>query len=89
MEFNKEKKIYIFTATAGAGHLMAANAIKETYEILFPSWNVKVIDVLDYTNIIFKKNYSENYMKIVNTIPELWVLYERQMIGFNRKNIIY
>lgn len=68
------KKVYIFTVTAGAGHLKAAEALEKTYRDLMPNYQVKVIDVLDYTNALFKKNYSESYVKMIKMAPELWGL---------------
>lgn len=74
MKKNKRKKAYIFTVTAGAGHLKAGEALYKIFPEILPDWDVEIFDVLDYTNTLFRKRYSKSYEQIVNTIPELWGL---------------
>lgn len=72
------KKVYILTITAGAGHLRAADAMKKAFILLHPEWDIKLINVLDYTNPWFKKFYANSYLDVVNQIPEFWgLLYGR------------
>ncbi|HAM37979.1 MAG TPA: hypothetical protein DCP53_01060 [Elusimicrobia bacterium] len=79
------KKVYILTVTAGAGHLRAAEALKKAFLLLRPEWDVKLINVLDFTNPWFKKIYANSYLNIVNQVPEFWgLLYDRT----DDKNIV-
>ncbi|HAX61219.1 MAG TPA: hypothetical protein DCX95_01470 [Elusimicrobia bacterium] len=72
------KKVYILTVTAGAGHLRAADALKKAFVFLHQEWDIKLINVLDYTNPWFKKFYANSYLNVVNQVPEFWgLLYGR------------
>lgn len=78
MKKSKGKKAYIFTVTAGAGHVKAGEALKEAFAEVFPHWDVEIFDVLDYTNALFKRRYAKSYTQLINTIPELWgLLYDK------------
>ena len=54
------KKILIAYATAGVGHKKAAMAINETFKNVDGDFDVKLIDVLDYSLPWFKKWYPES-----------------------------
>ncbi len=64
-------KILITHASAGAGHLKAAEAI---YEGLKSNaiHNVILVDALDLTSPLFKKLYRESYSFLVTKIPIVW-----------------
>jgi len=66
------KSILVLSATAGAGHVRAAEALVETAQHLSLPITVQHIDVLDFTTKPFKKLYSETYTLIVNSSPKLW-----------------
>lgn len=71
-------KVLIATATAGAGHLQAANALEEAWTAWRPKDEVKKVDVLDFTPKVYKKAYSEGYAKLVAKAPELYAsVFER------------
>lgn len=73
-----KRRVYIFTVTAGAGHVKAAEALKNAFNAEYPAPDTRVINVLDYTNPWFKKTYPESYLALVDQIPELWgMIYER------------
>ncbi len=74
----KHKKVYILTVPAGTGHLRAADALKKAFTKLYPAWDVKIIDVLDYTNTWFKKFYPNSYVGVINKVPEFWGLLYRK-----------
>lgn len=74
----KQPRILILHATAGAGHKRAAEALAAAAKIQTPDSEVVVRDILDFTAPIFKKTYAEGYLNLVRTIPELWgYLYTR------------
>src|SRR5688572_23310039 len=73
------KKVLLLSASAGAGHIRAAQAIekalnevgKDTGDVR----DVRHVDILDYTNRVFRHLYSKAYIDLVNTLPEVpgWV----------------
>lgn len=69
---NGKKKVLITYATAGIGHRKAAQAIAEAFESKHREIEVKLIDVLDYTNLIFKEAYCVIYLFLVNRFTFLW-----------------
>jgi processive 1,2-diacylglycerol beta-glucosyltransferase len=71
------KKVLLLSASAGAGHLRAAEAVEKAFKQTADadSREVKHIDVLDYTNKVFRHLYSKAYIDLVNKLPEVpgWV----------------
>ncbi len=65
------KKILILSAAVGAGHLRAAEAIEKKFKQQHPSAEVKNIDVLNYTNPLFRRLYGKAYLDMVNRMPEV------------------
>ncbi|MEN6384865.1 MAG: hypothetical protein ABFD79_06670 [Phycisphaerales bacterium] len=66
------KKVLILSASAGAGHVRAAQAIEKAFRQSNPKAQVRNIDILEYTNTVFRKLYSNAYLKFVNKRPELF-----------------
>ncbi|MCA9407173.1 MAG: hypothetical protein KC733_00655 [Candidatus Omnitrophica bacterium] len=64
-------KILCIHATAGAGHLKAAEAIHNGL-IKHTEHQSFFVDALDYTNPIFQKLYPKSYAFIVSRLPKLW-----------------
>src|SRR4030095_7229918 len=64
-------KVLLLSASAGAGHLRAAQAIEKAFNELFPSTEIRNLDVLDYTNKVFRHLYSRAYIDLVNKMPEV------------------
>lgn len=64
-------KILITHASAGAGHMKAAEAIYNGFK-KYSEHDVMMCDVLDYTSPSFKKLYRGTYSFLVSTIPTLW-----------------
>ena len=71
------KKVLLLSASAGAGHIRAADAIEKAFNQTenADSREVRHIDVLDYTNKVFRHLYSKAYIDLVNKLPEVpgWV----------------
>ncbi len=65
------KKILILSAAVGAGHLRAAEAIEKEFKHQHPTAEVKNIDVLNYTNPLFRRLYGKAYLDMVNRMPEV------------------
>jgi processive 1,2-diacylglycerol beta-glucosyltransferase len=74
----KFKKVLLLSASAGAGHVRAAQALERTFIDLDAAEEVRHIDALDYTNKLFRNLYTKAYLDLVNTTPDLfgW-LYDR------------
>jgi processive 1,2-diacylglycerol beta-glucosyltransferase len=71
------KKVLLLSASAGAGHVRAAEAIEKAFKQLDDgeSREVQHFDVLNYTNKLFRHLYSKAYIDLVNKMPEVpgWV----------------
>ena len=35
---------------------------------------VRHVDTLDYTNVVFRRLYSEAYLEMVNNVPDFWAV---------------
>lgn len=68
----RKLRVLIATVTAGAGHLQAAAALQEAWTALRPDDVLEKQDVLDFTPKLFRKLYSEAYLKLIEHSPELW-----------------
>ena len=66
------KRAIILFASAGAGHLRAAQAIEKSFFELKAAEEVRNIDTLDYTNPVFHRLYSKAYLEMVAKTPELF-----------------
>jgi processive 1,2-diacylglycerol beta-glucosyltransferase len=64
-------RVLILSASAGAGHLRAADALKEAFAQSGSAREVQHIDVLQYTNKVFRQLYSQAYLDMVNKMPEM------------------
>ena len=71
------RKVLLLSASAGAGHVRAAEAIEKAFKQRKDSDSVEVhnFDVLNYTNKLFRHLYSKAYIDLVNKMPEVpgWV----------------
>ncbi len=65
------RKVLILSASAGAGHLCAAQAIERTFLDMGAAQEVRHIDVLEYMNKLFRSLHSKTYIEMVNTMPEI------------------
>lgn len=90
------RKVLILSASSGAGHLRAAEAIEKALTELKAAEEVRNIDTLEYTNPLFHRLYSKAYIDIVNNTPAIfgW-LYEhydkpwqneRRRLAFDKLN---
>jgi len=71
-------KVLLLSASAGAGHVRAAEALEKAFKENSAETEVRHVDVLNYTNKIFRHLYSQAYIDLVNKMPEVpgWI-YDR------------
>ena len=65
------KKVLILSAAVGAGHLRAAEAVEKAFRLENAAAEIKNIDVLNYTNPLFRRLYGKAYLDMVNRMPEV------------------
>src|SRR5215212_6960875 len=64
-------RILVLSASVGAGHLRAAQAVELALRELAPDAEVKNVDVLTLTNATFRKLYGQAYLDLVNKAPHV------------------
>ncbi|HVF27189.1 MAG TPA: glycosyltransferase [Pyrinomonadaceae bacterium] len=65
------RKVLVLSASAGAGHVRAAEAVVRAIEEMRAAEEVRHVDALEYTNKLFRHLYSKAYVEMVNKTPEL------------------
>ena len=66
------RRVLVLSASVGAGHLRAAQAVELALKELAPSGTeVRNVDVLTLTNAAFRKIYGEAYLDLVNKAPHV------------------
>jgi processive 1,2-diacylglycerol beta-glucosyltransferase len=71
-------RLAVFSVSAGAGHVRAAQALCAAAQLSHPDWVVSHVDVMDLVPRAFRSLYSESYIKLVECAPLLWsYLYSR------------
>lgn len=66
------KKVMILSASAGNGHVRAAQALEEACSKDERISELVNLDALAYTNKPFQKIYSRGYLEAVKAAPDLW-----------------
>ena len=64
-------KVLLLSASAGNGHIRAAQAIEKAFQLTGAAREVRHIDTLEYTNPLFRRLYSKAYLDLVNNAPDL------------------
>jgi processive 1,2-diacylglycerol beta-glucosyltransferase len=64
-------RVLILSASAGAGHLRAADAVLRAVQLRLPGASARHVDTLEYTNPLFRRLYSKAYIDMVNSAPEV------------------
>lgn len=71
-------QILILSASVGAGHGRAAQAVEIALRELCPRATIRNVDVLDLTNATFRRVYCRSYFDMVSRAPHLvGYLYDR------------
>ena len=65
------KRILVLSASVGAGHLRAAQAVELAVKQTDPGAIVKNVDVLALTNAGFRRLYGSAYLDLVNKAPHV------------------
>jgi processive 1,2-diacylglycerol beta-glucosyltransferase len=77
-------RVLILHASVGAGHKRAADAIAAAFARRSPG-QVRVEDVLDHTNPLFREAYAHSYLRLTDKLPALWgYVYEQTDRDFFR-----
>ena len=66
------KKVMIFYAAYGGGHLSAARSIKENIEINYKNIEVKLVDCMEYVNKVVNKVTTKAYSELAKKAPRTW-----------------
>ena len=71
----RQKRVLIFSASAGTGHVKAAEALAKTFAQDPRVETVEHKDALVYTNKLFRDFYSKLYLQLIRSAPQLlgWV----------------
>lgn len=64
-------RVLVLSASVGAGHLRAAEAVTQAVRALAPAAHVENHDVLNFTNGLFRRVYGELYLDLVNRAPHV------------------
>jgi len=89
-------RVLLLSASSGAGHMRAAQAIERAVIELGAAREVRHVDTLEYTTKVFRNLYSRAYIDMVNKAPDVlgW-LYdqmdkpwknERRRLAFDKLN---
>jgi len=62
-------RILVLSASVGAGHLRAAEAVEVALRQIVPDATVRNVDVLEMTNRLFRRIYGKLYLDLVNLAP--------------------
>ena len=65
-------RVLIYSVSAGAGHIRAAEAICTAFKRFHPEVEVEHVDVMKLVPDTFKKAYADTYLKVVNSLPNVW-----------------
>ena len=63
------RRVLVLSASVGAGHLRAAQAVELALRELAPDALVRNVDVLTLTNATFRRLYGKAYLDLVNRVP--------------------
>jgi len=66
-----KKRVLILSASAGTGHVRAADALAKSFSSQPWVEAVEHLDALEYTNKLFHDFYSKFYIKLVKSAPEV------------------
>ncbi|HEV3416777.1 MAG TPA: glycosyltransferase [Pirellulales bacterium] len=65
------RRVLILSASVGAGHLRAAEAVELAVRELDPQALVENVDVLKLTNAVFRRVYGQAYLDLANKLPHV------------------
>ena len=75
VDYKMVKKVLLLSASSGAGHTRAAQAIEKAFndanDKAASAREVRHVDILQFTNRVFRHLYSKAYIDVVNKLPEI------------------
>ncbi len=90
-------RVLLLSASAGAGHVRAAQALERAFRDAGAAREVRHVDVLEHTSQLFRRLYSKVYLDLVNQAPEVlgWLYdyldrpwkHERRRLAFDKLNV--
>ena len=66
------KRVMIFYAAYGGGHLSAARSLKENIEENYTNVEVKLVDCMEYVNKYVNKVTTKAYSELAKKAPHTW-----------------
>jgi processive 1,2-diacylglycerol beta-glucosyltransferase len=66
------RRLLILSVSAGAGHVRAAQALEAAAKTAAPPFEPTHIDLLTLVPKEFRKLYGEQYIRLVDKLPQLW-----------------
>lgn len=98
MAASRIRRVLVLSASVGAGHVRAAQAVERAFQETGRVDEVRHVDTLDYTNKVFRKLYSQVYIDLVNKAPDVlgWLYdsldkpwhHERRRLALDRLNTL-
>jgi processive 1,2-diacylglycerol beta-glucosyltransferase len=64
-------RLLVLSASVGAGHIRAAQALELALREVAPNAEVRCVDVLELTNAAFRRLYGRAYLDLVNRAPHV------------------
>jgi processive 1,2-diacylglycerol beta-glucosyltransferase len=64
-------RVLVLSASAGAGHVRAAQALERALVATGRVREVRHVDILQYTSKLFRRIYAQAYLDLVNRAPEV------------------
>ena len=81
-------RLLILSASAGAGHNRAAEAVHESARAYSPGVATEWVDSLKYTNRLFARLYERSYVWMASYSPSLWgILYKQAGKNVERRKL--
>ena len=65
-------KLLLISANAGAGHIRAAAALEEAVREFHPQAEIRNVDILSFTDPIYRRAYANSWLKMADNAPALW-----------------
>ena len=65
------ERILVLSASVGAGHMRAAQAVEVALRELAPHAIIENVDILSLTNAAFRRVYGKAYLELVNKAPHV------------------
>ncbi|MCY3023099.1 MAG: glycosyltransferase [Planctomycetota bacterium] len=65
-------RVLIYSVSAGAGHMRAADAVLTAFKRYHPDVEAEHVDVMKLVPAAFRKAYADSYLGLVNSLPSVW-----------------